>query len=566
MKLLDAGMDEGKIDSEYSMERRIEVENRILEKATFIVTSTNQEIEEQYSLYENYEKGSFRVTPPGVDLEKFFPYYYIDQPSLVDEEEREKCLQARIRIRQELDRFLVNPEKPLILAICRPETRKNIEGLITAYGNDPELQSIANLAIVAGIRKDITEKEKAERSILTDMLLLMDKFNLYGKLAIPKKHEIDYEVPEYYRYTASLRGVFVNPAFIEPFGLTLLEAASSGLPIVATDNGGPKDIVKNCGNGLLVDVKKSENIASTVKKILVEPEEWQEFSNNGIINTKKHYSWKAHCTTFIEYLEEQGLLNLEKKSSKQSINKTMAGFRKFLITDIDNTLLGNRNYLDQLGQILKNNRQHLGFGVATGRNIESALEVLQDNRVPLPRVLITSVGTEIYYCLKDQLVYDKGYEAHINDKWEPFLIRSLLEPLPFLEIQLDLRKYKISFYIDEYSEEKIREIHEVLRKQKCRYNLIVAEQKMIDILPYRASKSNAIKYFAYKWDVYEDDIMVCGDSGNDYEMLRDFRNSVVVANHQKELEGHKDLFYSNYPNAGAIIEGIEKYNFLEGVL
>ena len=38
-------------------------------------------------------------------------------------------------------------------------------------------------------------------------------------------------------------GVFFNPALTEPYGLTLIEAASHGLPVIATCNGGPSDIV-----------------------------------------------------------------------------------------------------------------------------------------------------------------------------------------------------------------------------------------------------------------------------------------------------------------------------------
>jgi sucrose-phosphate synthase len=41
-----------------------------------------------------------------------------------------------------------------------------------------------------------------------------------------------------------VQGVFINPALVEPFGLTLIEAAAHGLPMVATKNGGPVDIHK----------------------------------------------------------------------------------------------------------------------------------------------------------------------------------------------------------------------------------------------------------------------------------------------------------------------------------
>ena len=52
--------------------------------------------------------------------------------------------------------------------------------------------------------------------------------------------------------------MFINPALTEPFGLTLLEAAASGLPIVATNDGGPRDIIANCQNGLLIDPLDAE--------------------------------------------------------------------------------------------------------------------------------------------------------------------------------------------------------------------------------------------------------------------------------------------------------------------
>ncbi len=125
-------------------------------------------------------------------------------------------------------------DKPLILTLCRPDKRKNISGVIKAYGEDNELQKKANLAIFAGIREDIQTMEENEREVLTEILLLMDKYNLYGKMAIPKRHDTSLEVPELYRIAASTGGLFVNAALTEPFGLTLIEAAASGVLVVAT--------------------------------------------------------------------------------------------------------------------------------------------------------------------------------------------------------------------------------------------------------------------------------------------------------------------------------------------
>jgi len=101
--------------------------------------------------------------------------------------------------KERMDLFFTEPTKPIILAICRPDRKKNIHGLLHAYGADPELQAVANLAIFAGIRSDISEMPQGEKEVLTELLLSMDRYNLYGKLAIPKRHDTDSEVPEIYR-------------------------------------------------------------------------------------------------------------------------------------------------------------------------------------------------------------------------------------------------------------------------------------------------------------------------------------------------------------------------------
>src|SRR5574339_827903 len=94
-----------------------------------------------------------------------------------------------------------------------------------------------------------------EQEILTNLLLLMDKYDLYGKMAIPKKNDPQHEVPEIYRIAAWRKGVFVNATPGENFGLTLIEAAACGLPVVASPTGGPKEIIEQSKNGALIDVE-----------------------------------------------------------------------------------------------------------------------------------------------------------------------------------------------------------------------------------------------------------------------------------------------------------------------
>lgn len=59
------------------------------------------------------------------------------------------------------------------------------------------------------------------------------------------------------------RGVFVNPALQEPFGLTVIEAAAHGVPTVATKNGGP--VVRLGGGQTAVCVARLEGLSGWLR-------------------------------------------------------------------------------------------------------------------------------------------------------------------------------------------------------------------------------------------------------------------------------------------------------------
>lgn len=85
-----------------------------------------------------------------------------------------------------------------------------------------------------------------------------------------------------YRYGEELASIyassdiFVFPSLSETFGNVVLEAMASGLPVVAYKVQGPKDIVQDKVNGLLVNDVSAEALARAMRKMLVNNElRWQ---------------------------------------------------------------------------------------------------------------------------------------------------------------------------------------------------------------------------------------------------------------------------------------------------
>lgn len=113
------------------LERRIAIEDHAIAHADAIIASSRDEAEVQYAGYPSYDPGRIRIIPPGSDLGLFAG----------------NCTDALVDAR--IDRFLADPSKPVILALARPVSKKNLAALVHAYGRCPALQTAANLVIVA---------------------------------------------------------------------------------------------------------------------------------------------------------------------------------------------------------------------------------------------------------------------------------------------------------------------------------------------------------------------------------------------------------------------------------
>lgn len=550
-RLLAGGVDRDEIENRYNMSRRIEAEENTLASAERVITSTHQEIEEQYGLYDFYQPDQMRVVPPGTDLSRFHP---------------PEGSEGRMPIAAQINRFLNEPDKPMILALSRPDARKNIAALVHAYGASRSLREKANLVIVAGNRDDIDDLDSGAKDVLSELLILIDRYDLYGHVAYPKHHKAD-DVPLIYRLAALSGGVFVNPALTEPFGLTLIEAAASGLPIAATEDGGPRDIIENCRNGVLIDPLDTEAIESGIQDVLGDWERWQERSTNGLKGVRKHYAWEAHAEHYLEMVTRVIERSDPPLVRPPTTRRPMLHHDRAIFTDIDQNLLGDPKSLKALADIIRGHRKSVTFGIATGRRLDSALQIIKKHGIPEPDVLITSGGTEIHYAPK--LTEDTSWTAHLEKGWTPKIIARVLDSLPGLirQPKKEQSRFKISYYIDPAKAPDLAEIHQLLHNEEQSVNVILSFGQFLDVIPIRASKGLALRYWAARWDVPLEKTLVAGGSGADEDMMRGNTLAAVVGNrHHEELSQLEDverIYFANAAYAAGILEAIEYYDFFD---
>ena len=547
-RLIDSGMDEETIERRYKITRRIDAEEFALDNATFVVASTQQEVDEQYAMYDQYDPRRMTVIPPGVDLERFSPPVKGALPSDIE---------------REVNRFLSVPEKPIILALSRPDPRKNIPRLIEAFASRPHLRELANLVVIAGNRELIKELDRGARETWWRVLELIDALDLYGSIAYPKHHGAS-DVPELYRLAARRRGLFVNAALTEPFGLTLIEAAASGVPVVATNDGGPRDILARCKNGVLVDALDVPGLADALEDGLSDRNRWRRWQRNGLRGVERHYSWRAHVDSYMRMVQP---VTTDAKSQRRDVKPKgrLLTANRLIVSDIDNTLVGKKESLREFLKRIREAGNKVAFGVATGRRLDLTRQVMEEHKVPAPDFLITSVGTSIHY--GSGLVEDRGWHHHINYRWRPDRLREVALGFDALQLQPPEGQdaFKVSFIVNTDKPFEPADLQAALRRSKLQARVIYSHGTYLDLLPVRASKGLAVRYLAIRLGIPLDMVLVAGDSGNDEEMLRGNTLGVVVGNYDEDLEhlrGEDRIYFAHGTYARGILEGIDHYNFL----
>ena len=86
-----------------------------------------------------------------------------------------------------------------------------------------------------------------------------------------------------YGFSLNKADIVCLPSYREGLPKTLLEAASSGIPIVTTDAPGCREVVDDGINGILVEPKNPEELYLALRKLIIDSE----------LRSKNGYKWKG---------------------------------------------------------------------------------------------------------------------------------------------------------------------------------------------------------------------------------------------------------------------------------
>ena len=305
-------------DEQYHFSCQFTADLIAMNTADFIITSTYQEIAGTDDTLGQYEAHTsftmpglyrvvhgidvydpkFNIVSPGADAEIYFPHS--------DHERRLRHLAEPIENMvygtegaEDIRGVLTDRDKPLLFTMARMDRIKNITGLVEWYAQSDEMRAEVNLVVVSGHVDASRSGDAEEAEQIERMHNLMNDYQLDSQVRWLGKHLDKATAGELYRFIADQRGGFVQPALFEAFGLTVIEAMSSGLPTFATCFGGPLEIIENGISGFHIDPNHGDQAAARMAEFFArckqDPSHWEQISKGGLQRVQEKYTWGRYA-------------------------------------------------------------------------------------------------------------------------------------------------------------------------------------------------------------------------------------------------------------------------------
>ncbi len=220
-----------------------------------------------------------------------------------------------------------------------------------------------------------------------------------------------------------------------------------------------------------------------------------------------------------------------------------------LATDLDRTLLPNGRWeadLEAISLFNELTRQHkLLLVYVTGRNLELTERAIREYGVRYPDVLCGDVGTSIRNYRRGHWECDTGWDDLVHrssPRWDAAAVRQAVAGIAGMREQEaeHLNPFKQSYYVDHARKQQV--LADVDRAVKGHYDEVIVYsydsqdgKGLLDFLPSSATKQTALEYVAREHGAAREEVVFCGDSGNDIFPLTAGFCGVLVRNADEQL-------------------------------
>jgi sucrose-6F-phosphate phosphohydrolase len=243
-----------------------------------------------------------------------------------------------------------------------------------------------------------------------------------------------------------------------------------------------------------------------------------------------------------------------------------------LVTDLDNTLVGDDAAMAELIRQLERHRHEYGTQIvySTGRSLTLYRQLVAEKGLLKPDVLIAGVGTEVYYNGSD--TPDPVWSEKLSYRWNRDEVVACAAHFADLTLQPDTeqRPFKASYFLTEAAAvEVLPQLERLLGDRDLDTQLIYSGSQDLDILPRQANKGMAMTFVRQKLGVDPARTVACGDSGNDIALFANREEyGIIVGNAMSELlqwhhaNPNSNRYLATAACAGGILEGLQHFGFL----
>ena len=222
---------------------------------------------------------------------------------------------------------------------------------------------------------------------------------------------------------------------------------------------------------------------------------------------------------------------------------------KILATDLDRTLLPNGSWpadpgaIDLFNELTEKHSVYVVY--VTGRNLNLAENAIKEYGIRHPHFLIGDVGTSIRKYQNGEWRFDDGWITHVrhaSPRWDATAIREAVADVGGMREQESehLNPFKQSYYVEHDKSDAV--LKKVDERVKGKFDEVIIYsfdsqdgKGLLDFLPASATKQTALEYVAEEFGATKEDVVFCGDSGNDIYPLTAGFCGVLVRNADDQL-------------------------------